>query len=273
MCIFVTISFPAGGKSMLWWLETQETLVIVLIVFAFCYLLAVLLLVGLVLLSRSPLATALQVTSPAMLTPLAVILGLVIAFLASRVWANVDRAQGYVVEEASGLRQAMLMSAVLPPDTRDAVRKEFGNYLRFVDQIDWPAMLRGQEDIRQTPQGLPDALTILLSYVPQQPGQQLAQSRAVAAIEQVLQARRSRILLSEAAISPAQWIVIIVLDALVLLTIGTVHASRFTTAAVNMTIFSTAVASCIVLLMINDRPFNTGGIAVQPTALHELGLQ
>jgi hypothetical protein len=52
-----------------------------------------------------------------------------------------------------------------------------------------------------------------------------------------------------------------------------VHASRYTTAAVNMVIFSTAVASCIVLLMINDRPFNTGGIAVQPTALHELGLQ
>jgi hypothetical protein len=89
----------------------------------------------------------------------------------------------------------------------------------------------------------------------------------------VLQTRRNRILLSEAAISPAQWIVIIVLDALILLTIGTVHAGRLTTAAVNMVIFSTAVASCIVLLMINDRPFNTGGIVIQPTALHELGLQ
>jgi hypothetical protein len=43
------------------------------------------------------------------------------------------------------------MSAVLPIDTRDAVRKEIGNYLRFVDQVDWPAMLRGQEGIRQTP--------------------------------------------------------------------------------------------------------------------------
>jgi hypothetical protein len=114
---------------------------------------------------------------------------------------------------------------------------------------------------------------MLLSFVPQQPGQQLAQSRAVAAIEQVLQARRNRILLSEAAISPSQWIVIIVLDTLILITIGTVHAARYTAAAVNMTIFSTAVASCIVLLMINDRPFNTGGIVIQVTALHELGLQ
>jgi hypothetical protein len=258
---------------MLRWLETQETLVIVLIVFAFCYLWATLILVGVAVLSRTPMAGALHLTTPAMLTPLAVIFGLVVAFLASRVWANADRAQGYVVEEASGIRQAILMSVGLPPDTRDAVRKELGNYLRFVDQVDWPAMLRGQEDIRQTPQGLPDALTILLSFVPQQPGQQLAQSRAVAAIEQVLQARRNRILLSEAAISPVQWIVIMVLDALILLTIGTVHAGKYATAAVNMVIFSTAVASCIVLLMINDRPFNTGGIVIQPTALHEVGLQ
>ena len=134
-------------------------------------------------------------------------------------------------------------------------------------------MLRGQEGLHQTPSGLPEALTILLSFVPQQPGQQLAQSHAVAAIEQVLQARRKRILLSEAVISLPQWMVIIVLDALVLFTIGTVHAGRYTTAAVNMAIFSTAVASCVVLLMINDRPFNSGGIVIQPTALHELGSQ
>jgi hypothetical protein len=255
------------------WIESQQTLVITLVVFAFCYLLAALILFGLTILSRSPIGGALHVTTPAMLTPLAVILGLVIAFLATRVWGNLDHAQAYVVEEASGIREAILISSALPSDTRDAVRKEIGNYLRFVDQVDWPAMLRGQEGLRQTPSGLPEALTILLSFVPQQPGQQLAQSHAVTAIEQVLQARRKRILLSEAVISPPQWIVIIVLDALVLTTIGTVHAERYATAAVNMAIFSTAVASCVVLLMINDRPFNTGGIVVQPTALHELGLQ
>jgi hypothetical protein len=258
---------------MLWWLETQETLVIVLTVFAFCYLLAAVILIGLAVLSRSPIAGALNVTTPAMLTPMAVILGLVIAFLATRVWGNLDHAQAYVVEEASGIRQATLISSVLPSDTRDALRKEIENYLRFVDQEDWPAMLHGEEGLHQTPQGLPEALTILLSFVPQQPGQQVAQSHAVAAIEQVLQARRKRILLSEAVISLPQWMVIFVLDALVLFTIGTVHGGKSATAAVNMAIFSTAVASCVVLLMINDRPFNSGGIVVQPTALHELGSQ
>ena len=258
---------------MVLWLESQETLVIVLMVFAFCYLLAALILVGLAGLSRSPIAGALHVTTPAMLTPLAMILGLVIAFLATRVWGNLDHAHSYLAEEASGIHEVILISATLPSETNTALRKEIGNYLRFVDQVDWPAMLRGQEGLRQTPAGLPAALAILLSLVPQQPGEQLAQSRAVAAIEQVLQARRKRILLSEAVISLPQWIVIIVLDALVLLTIGTVHAGKHTTAAVNMFIFSTAVASCVVLLMINDRPFNAGGIVIQPTALHDLALQ
>lgn len=166
----------------------------------------------LIALSRSPMAGALHVASPAMLTPLGVIIGLVIAFLAARVWANVDHAQAFVAEEASGIRRALLISNVLPPETRDPVRKQIGDYLRFIDQTDWPAMLHGQARLRRSPPGLPDALTTLLLFVPQQPGQRVAQTRAVAAIEQVLQARRNRILLSETAISPPQRIVIIVLD-------------------------------------------------------------
>jgi hypothetical protein len=38
---------------MLWWLQTQQTPVIVLVVFAFCYLLAALILIALAVLSRS----------------------------------------------------------------------------------------------------------------------------------------------------------------------------------------------------------------------------
>ncbi len=124
------------------------------------------------------MAGALHVTSPAIGDPLGVITGLVIAFLAARVWANVDHGQAYVAQEASWIRQAMLISSVLPPDTRDAVRREVGVYLRFVDEVDGPAMLRSQERVLRLPPGLPDALITLLSFVPQQTGQQLAQSRA-----------------------------------------------------------------------------------------------
>ena len=57
-----------------------------------------------------------------MLTPLAVLAGLLIAFLASRVWSNVDRANTYIAQEASAIRQSVLLADTLPEDTRTAVR-------------------------------------------------------------------------------------------------------------------------------------------------------
>ena len=259
--------------NMLWWLESQDTPVIVLLVFAFCYLLAAIILGVAVAFARHPVSHELSATTPAMLTPLGVITGLVIAFLAARVWSNVDRAQSYVAREASAIREVVLIADVLPPQTRDTIRDDVNRYRQFVDTDDWPAMLHGRANLHRLPPGLSDALTTLLSFNPQGPGQQEAQKRATNAVDAALQARRDRILLSEAAISPPQWIVIIVLDALILVTIAMVHVRRHTTTAVNMLIFSTAVAARMVLLLVNDRPFTAGGITVQPTALHEVSPQ
>jgi len=112
----------------------------------------------------------------------------------------------------------------------------------------------------------------LLSVVPAGPGQQVAQERAVIAIEQALEARRHRIVLSQATIAPIQWFVIVLLDALILVTIAIIHIDRRATAAISMVIFSTAIASCLVLLMVHDRPFAAGGITVQPDPLREVGI-
>jgi hypothetical protein len=60
------------------------------------------------------------------------------------------------------------------------------------------------------------------------------------------------------------------LDVLILLTIGMVHVDRPITSAVNLLIFSTAVAVCLVLLMVHDRPFATGGITPQPDTLRDV---
>jgi hypothetical protein len=55
-----------------------------------------------------------------------------------------------------------------------------------------------------------------------------------------------------------------------LLTIAMVHIDRPATVAVNLLVLSTAVAACLVLLMVDDRPFAAGGITVQPVARREL---
>jgi hypothetical protein len=111
---------------------------------------------------------------------------------------------------------------VLTPLVRAALKQ----YLRFIETDDWPAMAQGRANLRRIPPGLTDAMTALLSFVPAGPGQQLTQERAVIAVEQALDARRHRIVLSQATIAPIQWLVIFLLDVLILLTIAFVHLNR-----------------------------------------------
>jgi hypothetical protein len=106
---------------------------------------------------------------------------------------------------------------------RDAMKK----YIHFVATEEWPAMAQGEASLRQLPPDLSDAMTNLL---------------AVRAIEQAPESRQNRVLLSEAGIAPIQWIVIVVLVALILLTIAMVHIDRPATVAVNILALSTAVA-------------------------------
>jgi hypothetical protein len=257
---------------MVLWLESQTTPVIALLVFALCYLLAAIVFFVVETISRRPIAEQLSATTPVMLTPLAVLAALLIAFLASRVWSNVDRANTYIVQEASAIRQSVLLADTLPEDIRIAVRAALKQYLRFIETEDWPTMAQGRANLRRIPPGLTDAMTALLSFVPAGPGQHVAQERAVIAVEQALDARRHRIVLSQATIAPIQWLVIFLLDVLILLTIAFVHLKLRATALVNLVVFSTAVACCLVLLMVHDRPFATGGVTIEPDALRDVGL-
>ena len=115
-------------------------------------------------------------------------------------------------------------------------------YLQFVERDDWPAMLAGHASLVLPPLGLPEGLTALLAYDLRHTGEQTAQRDIAHAIELSLAARRNRILLSEASISSPQWIAIVVLDGLILLTIAMLHVGRHATTAVSLFVFSTAVA-------------------------------
>jgi hypothetical protein len=110
-------------------------------------------------------------------------------------------------------------------------------------------------------------MTALLSFAPAQSNEQLAQERALVAIEHALEARRNRVRLSQAEIAPIQWAVIIVLATLILVTIAMVHIETQLAMAITLFIFSTALAICLVLLMVYDRPFGAGGFTVPPTVL------
>jgi hypothetical protein len=222
------------------------------------------------ILSRRPVAKKLKAVVPVTLTPLGVILGLLIAFLASRVWMNFDRAGEYVGQEAGALRETVLLADSLPPEIRAMVRQAIRKHVHFIETEEWPAMARQQASLKSIAVGLAEALTAVLSFVPAQANQQVAQERAVVAIERALDARRNRVRLSQAEIAPLQWVVISVLAILILMTLAAVHIDSRLAMAFTMFVFATAVGVCMVLLMVYDRPFDAGGFAIDPTVLRDV---
>jgi hypothetical protein len=252
------------------WIEAQSTPVITVLAFAICYMMTGAIFWLALIVSRRAVARDLKGVAPVTLTPLGVILGLVIAFLASRVWTNLDRAGEYVGQEASALRETALLANSLPADVSRDVRQAIRKHLHFLEANEWPAMARRQANLQAIPGGLAEALSAVLSFEPAQFNQRVAQERAVVAIEQALEARRNRIRLSQAEIAPIQWIVIVVLAVLVLSTLAMIHIEIRLAMAVTMFIFSTAVALCLVLLMVYDRPFGAGGFIIEPTVLRDV---
>jgi Protein of unknown function (DUF4239) len=253
---------------MIHWIESQSISAIIGIVFFLCYALAAVVFGFAAALSRRRIAEQLKTISPVTLTPLAVILGLLIAFLAARVWENVGRANEYIGQEAGALSRVMLLA--LPSEVRTKVRTAIMQHVDFVLAQDWPEMATVRANQRTEPVGLTNAMAALFSFTPTQSDQVLAQQRAVAAVEQAFEVRRNRIRLSQAEIASVQWGVIFILAILILTTTAMIHMGKPAAMATTLFIFSTAVASCVVLLMENDRPFATGGITLTPAAFRDV---
>jgi hypothetical protein len=150
------------------------------------------------------------------------------------------------------------------------VRTALKEHIRFVTDDEWPAMGAGRANLRAIPSQLQAALTAILSFTAGQSNQQLAQTRAVIAIETALEARRHRLRISRNEIAPIQWAVIIVPATMILLTIAMAHMGKPLVMGVTMTLFASAIGICLMLLMVYDRPFNMGGYFLAPTVLLEV---
>ena len=255
---------------MIYWIELQSISAIIWIVFALCYAFAGVVFGLAAALSRRHIAEQLKTISPVTLTPLAVILGLLIVFLAARVWENVGRANEYIEQEAAALSRVILLANALPTEVRTKVRAAIIQHVDFVLAQDWPEMASVRANQRTEPVGLTNAMAALFSFTPTQSDQVLAQQRAVAAVEQAFEVRRNRIRLSQVEIASVQWVVIFILAILILTTTAMIHMGKPAAMATTLFIFSTAVASCVVLLMENDRPFATGGITLTPAAFRDV---
>ncbi len=211
-------------------------------------------------------ARAFKAVSPGLLSPLGILFGLLVAFTAAQVWGDVDRASGAVNREASSLRAVVLLSRAFPAEVQARMRALVNQYIQEALEVEWPAMARRRETLTMIPPGLGDALELAIGLPVAAEGQAAAQREIVANLDNALDARRQRILVSRSAVNWVKWFALIVQAACTLTAIAMVQSDNRAAARFAMGLFATAVAVCIFLLVAHDRPF-AGQLSVPPTPL------
>lgn len=217
-------------------------------------------------LAKGDMARAFKGVTPGLLPPLGIMFGLLIAFVAAQVWGDLDRGHTAVNREASALRAVVILSSTFPGEPEKRLRGLVTRQIEDARDVEWPAMAQRRATIVMIPAPLVEALQITLSLPTSSGAQVAAQREIISALENALDARRQRILLSQSAVNWVKWMALLAQAACTLVGIAMVHCDNRVTAAVALGLFSTAVAVCILVITAHDRPF-TGHLGVTPAAL------
>ena len=248
------------------WLHELPVPVLSVVVFAIAFLVAGLIYLVVMAAATGERARWLKAFSPGMLSPLGILFGLLIVFVASQVWSDFDRAHMAVHREASALRTVVLLTDAFPAELRGHLRALVGRQIQEAVSHEWPAMEEHAASLKVISAPLAEALQATLALTPRGDGQVVAQRELVAALQNALDARRQRIILSAAGVGWVKWIGLLLEAASTLIAIALIHCDNRKTAALAMAVFASAVAIVVVLILSHDRPF-TGRISVRPDVL------
>lgn len=114
----------------------------------------------------------------------------------------------------------MLLATTFPGEPEQRLRDLVSRHIQDVVDKDWPAMAGDHANLKFTPPNMAEALRVSLALDPQTPGQTIAQREMVGAIENALDARRQRIILSHSSINWVKWTALLAQAALTLIAIG-----------------------------------------------------
>jgi len=248
------------------WLHNLPIHWMALVIFGFTYLVAAATYLIVSLLAVGGRARSFKAVSSGMLSPLGVIFALFVAFTATQVWSDTDRANTAVNREASSLRSVVILASSFPEESEARVRALVRSYIEEATMQEWPMMARGTATLRLAPPALVEVLQLVLSMTPATQGQQVAQREMATAVESALDARRQRIIVSRSAVDGAKWACLFVQSVCVLLAIALVHSDDRLASALTLGMFASGVATCVLLIAAHDRPF-TGDISVSASPL------
>ena len=243
------------------WLHNLPVVGMALVIFGFTYLVAAALYAVVAILAVGERARSFKAISPGMLPVLGIIFGLFVAFVAAQVWGDSDRANAAVDREASALRSVVILATSFPGEPDARMRALVRGYINDATTQEWPMMARRTATLSITPRPLAEALQLTLALTPSSQGQQIAQREIAAALENALDARRQRIIISQWQVNWVKWSCLFVQAVCALLAIAVVHSGDRLASAITMGLFASGVATCVLLIASHDRVF-TGQISV-----------
>ncbi len=251
---------------MIEWLYHLPVVWMALVVFLATALVAMAIYVGVLALATGDRAQAFKAVLPAVLTPLAVVFGLLVGFLAAQVWSEADRASAAVIREASALRTIVVLAGSFPKEREAHIRAFVRRHIQEAVSQEWPAMARQRATLTMLRTSDAEALQVILSLVPESDAQAFAKREMAAALQSALDARRQRIDISRSTINWVKWTGVMLPALLILLTIAILHSDNRKAGAIAIAIYSISLAACVVLIASHNRPF-TGEISVGPDLL------
>lgn len=251
------------------WLLSLPTVWLIVVVTAATYAAAGVVFLAVMGLSTGGRLSTLSSLSPGLLSPLGVVFGLIVAFLASGIWTNANTAQTAVNTEAGAMRSAVLISDVFPRPISREMRVLVSRQVNEDVNVEWPRMRTGTESIQAVPAPLRAALLLAFRLHPRGEGEVEAQQQLVTEIQSALDARRDRIIVSHSQVNTVKWFGVITLGLLLLAAIACVHAALPGTAMIALGVFATAIALSLILILSQDRPFS-GPFGIKPTPLEHI---
>lgn len=148
------------------WLCQLPVVWMALVVFTVTFLVTGVIYAAVLSLATGARARAFKAMSPVMLTPLAVVFGLLVGFLAAQVWSDADRANAAVVREASALRTIVVLAASFPEEPAARIWAFVRRHIQEAVSREWPAMAQRQATLTTITAADTEALLLTLSVLP-----------------------------------------------------------------------------------------------------------
>ena len=248
------------------WLHTLPIWQMGVVVFAMTYLVAGGIVIIITALAKGERARMFKQVSAGLLSPLGILFGLMVVFCIGEVLSNLQHANLEVDREASAIRSVVLLAAGFPGEPETHIRALVRRHVDEAVSLEWPAMAKQSASLRVPAPALSEALQFAISLTLKGEGQVTVQREIIAGLENAMDARRQRIILSRSSVNSLKWACLFVQAGCMMIAIAFVHCDNRATAAIATLIFATGAAVSVLLIASHDRPF-TGEISVKPDVL------